>query len=159
MDQQAPPGWYQQGVHTRWWTGSEWGPVAAAPPMTPQSVEEAGKLMAVISHLGPFLGVGFLAPLIVFMMDKDRNQFSRHHSVEALNFQLSVMAVTFGAIFLAAMMMFLVAVSEAFIVLAVVLFIVSFIAMFANIGFGIFGAIKASQLEYWRYPINIRFVK
>src|SRR5215510_683688 len=56
------------------------------PPMRP----EDEKMWAIGAHLGPFL-IGFIAPLVVWLMFKDRSAFLDRHGKESLNFQLTVL--------------------------------------------------------------------
>ena len=63
---QFPPGWYPEGAHLRWWDGANWGPYAPATPTgPPQSEEERGRTMAVVSHLG-FIAGGFILPVWLY---------------------------------------------------------------------------------------------
>ena len=47
---------------------------------------------AVVAHLG-FIGMGFLAPLTVYLLADSSDRFTRDHAVEALNFQLTFLIV------------------------------------------------------------------
>lgn len=157
MEQQAPPGWYPDGPHLRWWTGTEWG--AFAPPSRPlESPEESGKAMAIVSHLGLFLGVGFLLPLIVYLVVKDQNRFSRHHSSEALNFQLTLMFVYFPSSIAMFGIFFFIDSGGVFAAVMIVLMIFWVVVAMASVVFAIIGVVNASQGEYWRYPLTVRMV-
>jgi uncharacterized Tic20 family protein len=46
-------------------------------------------MWAMLAHLGGIL-LGIIAPLIVWAMYKDRDQFVKDQSVEALNFQITI---------------------------------------------------------------------
>lgn len=144
------PGWYHDGTNLRWWDGYRWGP--HAPPRHP---DEADKAAALIAHLGPFAG-GFLPPLIVYLMHrKRRGSFARHHSAEALNFQLTWLALAvvvtstiwwpspFG---LGDAAWFLVG------------WFVTMVLMAANFVLSIVAAVRVSRLERWRYPVSIRLI-
>ena len=130
-------------------------------PLTGQPTSESdAKLWSMFSHLAVLLGhllswgfLGWIGPLIIFLMYKDRNRFVRYNAAEALN----------GAI----------AVVIAQVVLGIVLTIFGVItlgfgfAAFPLVGipaliqliFAIIGAVKANQGEWWNYPLNIRLVK
>lgn len=139
-------------------------PPSAAPhvsdaPMTGEPVKDSEATMwAMFSHLAVVLGhfaavLGWVGPLVIFLMYKDRNRFIRFHAAEALN----------GAI--------------ATLVLSIALSIVLTITAVVTLGFGSFlmplagapqlvqiifaiiGAVKANNREWWSYPVNLRFVK
>jgi uncharacterized Tic20 family protein len=145
----APPGWYPtpQGV-PRWWDGSRWGPWGTPPAPAPAPVPatlrgtENAKALVVLSHLGCVLG-GFILPLVIFLVEK-RDPFVRHHAAEALNFQLAVLLVVVLSIPL---------------MLVLIGFLTLLAASVGSVVFGIVGAVKASQGQWWRYPLSIRFVK
>ncbi|MGY5764662.1 DUF4870 domain-containing protein [Brachybacterium sp. DNPG3] len=106
--------------------------------------------------LGYIVGAGFLGwvgPLVIFLMYKDRDRFVRYNAAEALNAAIATVIIE--------------------IVLAIVLTIFTLITF--GIGgfafpliwvpailhgvFAIIGAVKTNQGTWWNYPINIRLVK
>ena len=112
-------------------------------PMTPADQ----RTWAIATHLSAFLAafvaLSFLGPLILYIVFRDRGPFIRHHSAEALNFQLTMW----------------------------IGLIISFPLMFIGIGFltagaiavtmlvcHILGAVAASDGRDYRYPFTIRFV-
>ncbi len=113
-------------------------------PMTPADQ----RTWAIATHLSPFLasfvgGLSFLGPLILYIVFRDRGAFIRHHSAEALNFQLTMW----------------------------IGLLISFPLMFIGIGFltagaiglamlvcQILGAMAAGGGRDYRYPFTIRFV-
>ena len=136
-----PPGWYPDsyGV-TRWWDGQRWG-VAAAVPATVASTNDA-KSMAVLAEV---LGIvtGWLGPLVIYLVNGEKDPFVRHHSAEALNFHLTVLIgylVSFVLVFVLVGLL-----------LIPVLFVLSLV-------FGIQAAMAANRGEWYRYPISIRMV-
>ena len=161
MQVAAIAGWYHDGHGLRWWSGTEWGPYAPTFGWVDPQSDEAGKNMAMAAHAGPLAG-GFVLPLIVYLTQKDKNRFTRHHAREALNFQLTVLAAMIP------------------LVVGYVISIASFIAstpgpndfptrifvffpifggvMLASLGFGIYGAVQASRGVWWTYPVRIAFV-
>lgn len=128
-------------------------------PMTGQPLTDGdAKQWAMFAQLSVVIGhfmavLGWLGPLIIYLMYKDRNRFVRFHAAEALN----------GAI----------AVLLANIVLGVVFTIFTIITLglgsfsFALLGalpvvqmvFAIIGALKANDRQWWAYPLNLRFVR
>ena len=112
-------------------------------PMTPADQ----RTWAIATHLSPFLAafvaLSFLGPLVMYIIFKDRGAFIRHHSAEALNFQLTMW----------------------------IGLLISFPLMFVGIGFitagliglamlvcHILGAVAAGEGRDYRYPFTIRFV-
>ena len=104
--------------------------------------ESDEKTWGILSHITiPFFG--FIGPLIGYLMYKDRSPYLKQVTTEALNFSIlysivqlagSILAwITFGLINLAA-------------------FIVALI-------FCIMGTMAASRHEFYKYPINARFIK
>lgn len=107
------------------------------------------KTLGLVAHLGTLAGgvVPFgniVLPLILWQMQKDKSPYVTTHAKEALNFQITM--------------------TIAYIVAAVMIFIV--VGIFLLIGLAIFSlvvtiiaAVKASQGEYYKYPINFEFIK
>jgi len=71
--------------------------VQAGPPVNPTDE----RTYAMVAHLGQLV-VGFFAPLLTYLMYKDRSQYIRWHSAQALNFSITsflyVMAVMFVSV-------------------------------------------------------------
>lgn len=143
--QSPPPGWYpdQQGV-TRWWDGQQWGAAASTVPATVQNggMGSEPKSMATLAQV---LGIvtGFLGPLIIYLVSGDKDRFVKHHSAEALNFQLTVLIA-----YLVSFVLMLVLVG----------FLLFFVVWVLAIVWGIQAAIAANRGEWYRYPISIRMV-
>ena len=156
MSQQMPaPGWYPEPgtSHLRWWDGSTWGPYAPsqAPP---------DKTLAVLSHLGAVIG-GFILPLIIYLTAGKRDAYIRHHSAEALNFQLTWLIGFLTAFVLMFSTLFATAGLDSSEPPVGFFIIFPFIFVIQGIGlvFSIMGAVKAGGGKLWRYPVSIRFVK
>ena len=152
----APPGWYSDGYGLRWWDGRSWGPYA---PPQPQNWAARGpdasasRTWAILSHLGILLG-GFVLPLVVRLTDGERNEFSRHHSTEALNMNITFTIVWVGSFIVAFALAALTHGVGFLIVLPVVLVLYP-----VTLIWSIRGAIKANRGEWWTYPLTFRFVK
>jgi uncharacterized protein len=117
-------------------------PVGYQPGGAPMRPDEE-KLWAVGAHIGPIV-LGFVAPLAVWLVFKDRSRFLDRQGKEALNMQISYMiyfAVAFVTLFLLVGFILLPAVGIAWLVLMVI------------------ATIKAANLEDYRYPAIFRFVK
>lgn len=148
--QQIPPGWFpdSQG-QLRWWDGTKWGEVAGnAPPsmafnqQVTQAPTDDPRNTAMLAHLlGLFVGI--IGPLVIYLMNGEKDPFVRHHAAEALNFQITVLI---GAFVSALLMLVLIG----FLLLPIV-FITALI-------FEIQGSMAAKRGEWWAYPINIRMI-
>jgi uncharacterized Tic20 family protein len=106
------------------------------------------KTLGLVAHLGTLAGgvVPFgniVLPLVLWQTQKDKSQYVSVHAKEALSFQITM--------------------TLAYIVAAIMIFIV--VGIFLLIGLAIFSlvvtiiaAIKASNGEYYKYPINYEFI-
>jgi uncharacterized Tic20 family protein len=112
---------------------------AAAKPM-----DSNDKLWIVLSHLSPFLGVGIIVPLIIWLVKKDDSELVAYHAKEALNFHISV--------FLYALACWLAVFVLIGFVLLPVLVVVAFIL-------AIVAAVKSANGERYRYPYILRLIK
>lgn len=144
----------------RWWDGEAWGPYA--PPGSfgsgPTDPVSEGSTIAVVSHIGLIIA-GVVLALIVRLTEGKRNEFVKHHSSEALNFQLTFMAgwICFLVVFIGGLS----TTSggddgDAWFFL---LFLVAIAAYLTAFVLAIIGAVRASRGEWWRYPVSIRFVR
>ena len=99
------------------------------------------KLWATLIQLGG-LFFGFLAPLIGYLVFKDRGPFVRGYAATALNFQLTLLIVNIiGGI----------------LTIVLVGFLILFAAWVVGIVFSIIAAVKANRGEWYQYPATIRF--
>jgi len=108
-------------------------------PMRPD--EE--KMWAIGAHIGPLL-LGFVAPLVVWLVFKDRSAFLNRHGKEALNFQISY---------------FIYFVVATFSLILLIGFLLLPVVGIAWLVFMIIAAVKASNFEDYRYPLTIRLIK
>ena len=129
--QAPPPGYgYQQPGYQ---------PPYGAPPLSPSDE----RLWATLAHIGPVL-TSFVAPLLIWLVFRERSRFVDDQGKEALNFQISLaIAYVVGIITTPIVIGF-------FILLA---------AWILAIVFGIQGAIVASKGEPYRYPLTWRVIK
>jgi len=100
-------------------------------------------MWAMLAHI---LGIvfGFLAPLIIWLMYKDRDEFVRDQSAEALNWQITL---AIGYIISSILMIVLIG------------FVTAAALGIAAIVFGIIGGMAANRGERYRYPWALRLVK
>jgi uncharacterized protein len=111
---------------------------------TPQPMSPADeKTWSIVVHLGGIV-FAWLAPLIGYIVLKDRGPFVRAHTVTALNFQLTLLiAYVIGVI---ASLFFV----GLFLLLA---------AAVVGVVFSVMAAVAASNGQYYRYPLAIDFVR
>ncbi len=107
-----------------------------------------------IAHIGSLVAawfaMGFLCPLVIWLVYRDRSDFVRKHALESLNFQLSLLiygiiaailvAITFGLGILIVIPLALIGVIAALVVI-------------------ILATVAASGGREYRYPLTIRLVK
>jgi uncharacterized Tic20 family protein len=130
------PGWGQQPGQGQ---QPGYGAPQPAQPMRP----EDEKLWATLIHVGGIL-LSFVAPLVGYLVLKDRGPFVREHSRVALNFQLTmVIAYVIGG-------------ATSFLGIGV---LITLAAAIVVIVFGIIAALAANRGEYYKYPLTIEFVK
>lgn len=117
------------------------GQYAAPPPAALRPDEE--KLWAIGAHLGPLL-LGFIAPLVVWLVFRERSAFLDRQGKEALNFQLTL----------------LIAYIVSFVLVIVLIGLLLLFAVWVvSIVFMIMAAVKVSSMQDYRYPVTIRFIK
>jgi uncharacterized Tic20 family protein len=138
--QQPPPQQYgqpQQGYGQQ--PGYAPGPGAGG-PVSPSDE----RTWAMLAHLGTIL-IGFVAPLITYLMYKDRSQFVKVQSTESLNFQITMLIAWVVTV-----------------VLTVVTFGIAsplfFVVWILNLVFVIMAGVAANKGENYRYPFAIRMV-
>ena len=125
--QQPPPGYGAPGYGTQ-------------PPLS----DSDQRMWALIAHLGPLL-VGFIAPLVVWLVFKERGRFVEEQAKESLNFQITItiLGIAIGII------------SVITLGLGSFLYLVFIVALV----FMIMAAIAVNKGEAYRYPVNIRMIK
>ena len=100
------------------------------------------KTMALLAHL---LGIvlGFIGPLIIWLLKKDESKFVDYHGKEALNFQLTMLIG------------YIIGYVLTFVLIGIcILGIVWIVAII----FSVIAAVAANNGEYYRYPISIKFI-
>jgi len=92
----------------------------------------------------PLIGLSFIAPLVIWLIKREEDAFVEYHSREALNFQLTLIIYLVVSVLL---MLVLIG-----FILIFVVGIFAFVVM-------IIAGVKAAGGEFYRYPLNIRFIK
>ncbi|HMO62958.1 MAG TPA: DUF4870 domain-containing protein [Ferruginibacter sp.] len=109
----------------------------STPAYTPTSDE---RTLAILSHILCVV-VGFLAPLIIYLIKKDESPYVRDHAKESLNFQITI--------FLAC------------VILAITLvgILLIWVVGIINLVLVIIATIKTSENKMYKYPLNFRLIK
>lgn len=127
-------------------------PAAVPPPLpcgTAPGVTEEDKTLALFCHLSGIF-TGFLGPLVIWLVTKDRSAFLDHHGREALNFQITLLLVMMCLGSATFVLMFMLV----GILLVPVLIVVPILALVA----AILAAVAARSGGWYRYPLCIRLV-
>lgn len=108
--------------------------------VTPSSDD---KIWIIFCHLSLLLGIGFLLPLVVYLVKKDDSPAVAGQAREALNFHISVYLYLFVSFLLC------------FILIGIPLL---FLVGTGSAVLAIVAAIKVSEGKSYRYPLTIRLV-
>ena len=139
-----------------------YGPPAAGGAPVAEMAPDQQRLWAVLAHLSPlvaallgaasagFFYTGWIGPLVIFLVLKDRGIFVRRQAAEALNLQ-----ILFTVIYLVGVLLGLVTLTIGFIVVVPVLVILGIVVLVLQI----IAAVRANQGVDHRYPINWRLVR
>jgi len=117
------------------------------PTQQHQLVVAEDRNWSVAAHLGSFVSawfaLGLIAPLLVLVLKGGSSPFVRRHAVESLNFQINalVYSLVFAALMIVLIGFVLLPVYAIFYVICVV-----------------FGTIRASNGEDFRYPLTVRVI-
>ena len=101
------------------------------------------KLWAILCHLSLLLGVGFLFPLVVYLVKRQDSPIAAEHAKEALNFHISVYIYGIASVLLC------------FVLIGIPLLIAVIVG---SLVCAIIACIKASEGQLYRYPLTIRLV-
>jgi uncharacterized protein len=129
---------------------TQYNPPGAAPAPLSQSDE---RLWATLVHVGGIL-IGFISPLIGYLVLKDRSAFAREHTATALNFQITL-AIAHVANFVLGLILGIIT----FGIWTIVQILITIGLYVVNIVFSIIAAMAANKGEPYRYPLAITFVK
>lgn len=122
--------------------GYQTGPYMPYAPQPPVSVSDE-KTWGVLMHIGS-LFLGFLAPLIVWLIYRERSQTLDQQGRTALNWQISAMIY---------------AVVSSVLMFVLVGFVTIFVVVILDLIFCIIAAVKAGDREAWKYPLAIPFLQ
>ncbi len=102
-----------------------------------------GGLAWLLWWIAPVVG-GVVCSLVLWQIKKDEYEFVDDQGKEAVNFQISMLLYWAGAFILS---------------LACVGLVLMPAVCVVDIGFSVYAAIKASNGEYYRYPLSLRLIK
>ena len=88
--------------------------------------------------------IGFIGPLVIWLLKKDEHKFINEQVKEILNYQMSLMIYFFGT-----WLLFFIFIG----------FVILPVLMVMHIIFVIIASVKSSEGKPYRYPIAIRFLK
>ncbi len=106
-------------------------------------------MWSTFAHLGFIAGLvvpfgNVVAPLVIWLVFKDRSSYIDYHGKEALNFQITVTAAMIASAIL--------------ILLIIGIFMLIGVVLVALV-LSIVAAVKANNGEYYEYPFSIRFIR
>ncbi|MBT1624113.1 DUF4870 domain-containing protein [Curtobacterium sp. VKM Ac-2861] len=104
---------------------------------------EDQRLWATLTHIGGIF-FNFVAPLVAYLVLRDRGGFIREHTRVALNFH-----ITMGIAYVVSGILTLALIGALLLPIIAILTIV----------FGIMAAVAANQGQFYRYPLSIEFIK
>lgn len=128
--------------------------IMSTPNAGPSLSASEERTWAMVAHIGVFVAawfaMGFLCPLVVWLVYRYRSDFVRRHALESLNFQLSLLIYT-------AIAVILVLITFGLGVLIIIPLII--IGAVAALVFIVLATIAASSGNEYRYPLTIRLVR
>ena len=116
-------------------------PAYGTPAQAPVSPSDA-RMWSLLAHIGGIFFC-FVAPLVVYLMYKDRDPFVRRHAVQALNFQIIIAIAYF------------ISVPLSIVGIGVLLWIAAWVC---SIVFSIMAAMAANKGEEYTYPMVPKMV-
>lgn len=106
-----------------------------------------------VGHVVSWGFLGWVGPLVIFLVYKDRDRFVRFHAAEALNGAIAVFAIQLVLTIAITILTFIT------FGIASILYPLVGLPALLQLVFSIIGAVKANHGEYWTYPFNLRLVK
>lgn len=112
-------------------------------PLPVAKTDSNEKLLIILCHLSLFLGVGIIFPLIIYLVKKGDSEKITAHARESLNFHISLLIYGVVSVFLCAIF---------------IGFPLLFAVMIMALVLPIIAAVKASEDQFYRYPLCLRLV-
>ncbi len=114
-------------------------PFGAAPGQYYQPTSD-DRTWAMLAHISPIVGLGFIGPLIVWLIYKDKSPFVADQAKEALNFSLAVL------------------ISVLILCATCIGVIVAPVVSIGALVYGIIAAMEANKGVWYRYPYTFRMI-
>ena len=121
----------------------------SGPPLSASEEHTWGMLAHIGVLVAAWFAMGFLCPLIIWLVFRFRSDFVRRHAIESLNFQISLLIYT-------AIAVVLILITFGLGVLIIVPLIL--IGAVAALVFIVLATMAASSGRDYRYPLTIRLV-
>jgi uncharacterized protein len=118
---------------------------APAAPLSPAD----DKQWAFLAQLGGILG--WIPPLIIWLIFKDRGPLTNQEGKESLNFQITVAIFVIG--------LYIIGTITAFIFIGFLFYLLAWAAQIIGVIFAIIAGVKVNQGGTYRYFFNFRFIK
>lgn len=112
-------------------------------PLVGRQLTSDETMWSMLGHLGGII-LGFIAPLIVMLTKGNESPYTRYHSVEALNFQITL---AIG---------YVISTVLTFVIIGILGF---FVLPVISIIFSIIAGLAANKGETYKYPFALRLVK
>ena len=126
----------------------------SAPNVGPPLSASEERTWAMVAHIGvlvaAWFAMGFLCPLVIWLIYRYRSDYVRQHALESLNFQLSLLIYTAVAVILILITFGL------GVLIIVPLILIGAVAALIVI---ILATVAAAGGNEYRYPLTLRFVK
>lgn len=113
------------------------------PPLPPAGNSSDDKTLAILTHLSGIL-LGFIVPLIIWLIKKDQSPYLAGQAKEALNFQITVLIAYLAGFVLSFVLIGL---------------LIMPLVLIGNLVFCIIAAVKTSNGENYRYPMTLRLIQ
>jgi len=120
-------------------------PMQSVPPLSPGE----DKQWAALAHFGGVLG--WLPPLIIWLIFKDRGRLADQEGKEALNFQITVSIAVVVAWLLGGIL--------AVILIGYLFFVLAWALQIVGVVFAIIAGVKVNNGGTYRYPIAFHLIK
>lgn len=136
-------------------TPTYYAPAPQQPPLSPSDE----RLWAMLSYALAIVA-GFLAPLIIYLVYRDRSAFVREVSRRALNLELTALVVSLALyVCWIPMFVFLIAASPVGFLMMIAWFVVIIGWSIVVIYWVVMGSIRANEGQIYQPPFVINFVK
>ena len=118
---------------------------SATPPVPPAPAvtDSNDPMLAMLCHLSVFVGMGFVLPLIIFLVKKD-SPFVQANATAALDFHVTVIIAVVASIIL---------------MFVIIGFLLLPVIGLATVVLAIIATIKASKGEVYHYPCSLRLFR